>query len=519
MNLSEAIGREAEKLIRRHQRYASQLEDDTRRIERRSGTRPPKTVAFPSYWSTDPGFDPYYVRSRSKSIGYAVNQALRVKAYTPRPAVLFDVPKSDGTLRGVSVFQIADNAISRTVFKQLLAKNSTRLSSRSYAYRSDLTLHDAVLDMSADVRHRKRLFIAEFDFRKYFDRISHAHIERLLTSGRYFITPTELSVIRAFLVTPSLPQATYSPSAGERRTIGIPQGTSLSLFLANIAAAPLDRRLERLGVGFARFADDTVIWSDDYSLVCRAANALEEAEKEMGVELNLQKSDGISMLVPAEGIDTAELKAKSAIEFVGYRVSLASIGIRDRAVARIKERIAFLIYSNLLQEPKRGTFVAARIAPPIDRDYVVAIGQIRRYLYGDLTESTLRRYLAREKPRLHYKGLMSFYPIVDDEVLLKRLDGWLLHTLHTTLRTRARLFKGPSATSMPQPHGLTPKALLSFVGTTTQGKKLDLRVPSFLRISKLLRNAASAHGANAVANSQTLYGATPNRSAGYWPLI
>jgi len=52
----------------------------------------------------------------------------------------------------------------------------------------------------------------------------------------------------------------------------------------------LDRRLERLGVGFARYADDTLIWSESYDGIGRAANALEDAGVEMGVGLNFLKS-------------------------------------------------------------------------------------------------------------------------------------------------------------------------------------------------------------------------------------
>jgi hypothetical protein len=279
----------------------------------------------------------------------------------------------------------------------------------------------------------------------------------------------------------------------------------------------LDRRLERLGVGFARFADDTLIWSDDYSLVCRAAAALEEAAGEMGVDLNLPKSEGISLLVPPGS--RAEFKPKMAVEFVGYRVSTTAVGIKSRSVQQIKDRISFLIYSNMLKEPSKGNFVAQRIAPSIDRDYVVTIGQIRRYMYGDLSESQLRRFLARARPRVHYQGLMSFYPIVDDEVLLKKLDGWLLHTLHTSLRRRARLFSSQGLL-LPEPHGLSKTDLLAFVGKSSARSDIDLRVPSFARMSKLLREASKIYGANAVANSQTLYGATtPSSRNGYWPVI
>jgi len=36
--------------------------------------------------------------------------------------------------------------------------------------------------------------------------------------------------------------------------------------------------------------------------------------------------------------------------------------------------------------------------------------------YGELSESQLRKYMARQTPLLRYHGLMSFYPVVNDEL-------------------------------------------------------------------------------------------------------
>ena len=173
---------------------------------------------------------------------------------------------------------------------------------------------------------KSRIFIAEFDFRKFFDSISHEHIRRVLKDQRFFITDREAKVIDVFLRAPSLPSSEYTREWKEERQKGIPQGTSISLFLANAAAYPLDRKLEALGVGCARYADDTLIWGDSYDIVCRAVNALEETAAEMGVDLNFNKSEGISILCP-EGVP-AEFKAKSSVSFIGYRIGSKLISLR-----------------------------------------------------------------------------------------------------------------------------------------------------------------------------------------------
>ena len=500
----DAIFSEALKLVRRHQRYASDLASRIRRIERRTGQTLCKDVRSPQYWSADDGFNPYHVRAHSEGISYAIGKALDAGRYRPRPAVIYSVPKSDGGQRDVSVFQVADNAVSRLTFERLMDKNARHLCSRAYAYRTDLTIHDAVLHIASDFDHKSRIFIAEFDFRKYFDSISHDHIRRVLRDRRFFITTREWRVIDAFLNAPQLPLSDYKTDSTASRTVGVPQGTSISLFLANVAAYPLDRKLESLGVGFARYADDTLIWADNYSAICLAANAIEEVAFDMGVQLNFFKSEGISILRAAEiPAGVAEFKSKPSVDFIGYEISPSMISIRKSKLMKVKQWLSYLIYSNLLQALKKDFVVRERISGSIDRDYVVMIYQIRRYLYGELTESQLRRYMARQTPLIQYHGLMSFYPIVNDEALLRELDGWLLNSVRRALRYRARLFADAGVVSLPAPHGLSNAQLLALRHREGAGPLRDLRFPSIARIARLLRRAAATYGASAIANPKS----------------
>ncbi|MNX67188.1 reverse transcriptase [compost metagenome] len=497
----EAIQNEALKLVRRHQKYAFSLQENINRVARRTGIIQAKDIKLPPYWACDDGFNPYHVRSHAKSVSHAVSRAIREKYYIPRPAAIYTLPKPDGGERRVSVFQVADNAVSRLVFKSLLHKNSNRMSPRCYSYRTDITLHDAVLHISSEFGLSNRLFVAEFDFSKYFDNVSHDHIERMLKDYRFYVTEREMHVVRGFLRAPRLDIDEYDVASTAFESRGIPQGTSISLFLANIAAFPLDRKLEQMGVGFVRYADDTLIWSPSYSAICEAVNALEEAATEMGVAINLRKSDGISILT--ESNSASEFKNKSSVSFIGYSINGNRISISDRSIAKAKKHISYLVYSNLIQPLKQGSFVASRISPGVDRDYVVAIFQIRRYLYGDLSETQLRKHIAGIVPKIHYRGLMSFYPIVDDDDLLRELDGWLLGTLARALRLREKLLRRRGVGSLPKPHGLTRYQLIYFTTNSSKGDFIDLRVPSFFRMASLLRKATRMYGPNAIAHPES----------------
>src|SRR5690349_7500001 len=126
----EAITVEANKLIVRHQRYVHELHEHLARCERRSGVLQAKQIQRAAYWDWHCGFDPYHVRKHSNKIARAVWRALSRRTYAPRSAALFDLPKDGGGIREVCVFQVADQAVARTLFKRLLEKNKGRLSSR-----------------------------------------------------------------------------------------------------------------------------------------------------------------------------------------------------------------------------------------------------------------------------------------------------------------------------------------------------------------------------------------------------
>jgi hypothetical protein len=501
----QGIREESRKLIRRFEQYARRISEENERRTRRTTQAPPKLRAYrPSYWALAPGFDPYLVRARAQTISHSVRAAISAGRYHPRNPTAYTVPKADGSGRVVSVFQVADSAVSSLIFRRVLEKNRPRLSSRSYAYRPDVTVHDALQHLQAEFQSNDRLFIAEYDFSKFFDNIDHEHIWRTLSDGGFLLTKVERQVIRAILEapTPDL-EGPYQELGGIARQRGVPQGTSVSLFLANVAASPLDRELERLGVGFVRYADDTVIWSKDYGQICRAVDELYAASRRIGSELNPAKSAGVRLLV-GHGV-RGEIAETSSVEFVGYKASLRLLEMRDSTVNRVKSHLLDLLYYNLLHAPLRGTQDPTRLTGRVDRDYVVFIWQARRYLYGDLSEVDLRRYQAKGVPMRRFKGLMSYFPLLDDSPSLRALDAWLATQTELAMRKRARILAA-SGLPTPPPLQLPRQALMDYQRTSnTTGGTLDLRLPSFRRISNVVRHSARQYGPNRVGRGRSPY--------------
>lgn len=502
--LRSFLKEECDKLVTRHFEYLFQLREATNRAGNRLGTLPAKRVQVPNYWAIDPRFNPFKVRKDKALDWYSevLDRRLKKRSYEPRPAVVHTIKKEDGTDRILNVYQLPDAAVSRLVYKSLLHKNLNRFSAYAYAYREDRGSHDAVQAIYSEWKRLDRVYVAEFDFSKFFDNILHKYLWRVLDQHGFICSPAERCVLEAFLRSTTAPATTYKAGPFAMREKGIPQGTSVSLFLANLACWELDMSLERLGVGFARYADDTVVWSESYAKVIGAYDLIKKYSDLMEVPINLDKSQGINV-VARRG--RAEISFKPSIDFLGYKISPASVAIKEGRVKKIKAKISFIVYQNLLQPLKKGIFNSARLAG-IDWDYLVAISQIRRYLYGGLNDEKLRMYIRGQIPHIRFMGLMSFYPLVNDKEQLALLDGWLIYLLKQCLKKREAMWVGTKGTSLPGPTPDWIENLTDFkTWTSPTGHTYDFKIPSFSLINRALVAAMERSGISAATHPKSAY--------------
>ena len=489
--LEQKIREEAEKLAYRHHAYHNSMEIEFSRNKNRVTDPLPKKILVPEYWAKDRKFNPFYVHKHSKQIAYSIAKKIRRDDYTPNKPHNMEVPKSGGKSRSITVYQIPDAAVSTLYYEQLLAKNKHRFSSFSYAYRNDRNVHFAIQDIAVDLVQHARTFVAEFDFSDFFGSIQHEYLFKQFDKNGFYINNEEKKIIESFL-----------PDSG----IGIPQGSSISLFLANLVCWEIDKKLEKKGLQFARYADDTVIWSQEYEKICKSFEIINDFSKKTGININVGKSDGISLLT-RKGFP-AELKnVKHQIDFLGYSISVDNVSIKEHSVRKIKKQISYLLYKNLIQ-PLKGSNLRAIVIPNAnkDRGFLTAILQIRRYLYGSLSERQLRDFLAGRLKRLNFKGLMSYYPLLTDKEQLKELDGWLSSVIIRSLKLRARLLKkwGFNRDHI-FPFNVNKKELIQRCKIEDIDGKYLLEIPSFLRIYLAINKGLINDGIERVMNPSSSY--------------
>ncbi|MCW2501716.1 MAG: RNA-directed polymerase, partial [Frankiales bacterium] len=472
--LEKAIHDACSAKISSFERYRKRVFDENRRRQRRSGGAPQLlTAKRPSLWDLDPGLDPFHVRSRASSISHAIEARMRQDSYAPMRPAGFRIRKPDGDWRLVTSFPIADEVVSSRLYRSLLRKNRARLSARSYAYRDDLGVYDALTHMHSEWRDEQRLFVAQYDFSDFFGSISHNHIRAAIRSLELTMTALESRLLAAFLSAPQpYTSAAEKAKPGVPRERGVHQGTSISLLLANIAAAPLDRTLERLGVSFVRYADDLIIWSRDYSALCRGVEELHLLSERSGCEINQKKSEGVRLLV-SEETKRAEMAYTSSVDYLSHSVGLRTVRIKEEVAGRIRERINSYLYNHLLREPLNGTQDMSRVASGVDRDYVAFIWQLRKYLYGSLSEEQVRRLLRAPIPPVSLSGAVARFPLINDRQQLAELDEWIAAQAWLALRRRAQIL-GPIWPATPEPWGRTRAKLIRFRWTSgTTGLPVD----------------------------------------------
>jgi hypothetical protein len=394
-------------------------------------------------------FDPKFCARNANFLAKTIWHKVLNGNYEPTPAVNYQIPKPDGTKRSIMAFSIPDAALANIILKRTRDRNTKRLSPYSYAYHPDKNVFDAILALT-DFDSGGKLFAVQIDFEKYFDMIPTGYLtERLKDSGKISLTPHERHVFDRFLHHRYCNYEDYSKGKYMRRHKGTPQGSSVSLLLANLANHDLDTALAAEAGKFVRFADDVVA-------LCRTYEQAQMLERRFyahcstsGLKLNEDKSPGIAIIADS----AQELRSYPHFDYLGYRFSKDGLGVPEKVVARIKTRISRLVNIYLLQYLKNGyNSSRAAITPyEYDWDLLGLIYELRRSLYGGLSENELHSFIHNGKRLPKMKGLMGFYCLIDDPSEMRKLDGWMLSVVRRAMVVRNQVLNANYGQSCPTP--------------------------------------------------------------------
>jgi RNA-directed DNA polymerase len=483
--MQNALKVEIKRLCRRAERRAvkevAKAKEDQEKFLKRTGIPAllPKGGKRPPL--PDKHFDPAYCARNANFLAKTIWHKVIEGTYRPKPALSFEVPKLTGGTRLIMAFAIPDAALGNILLRRARDRNLKRLSPFSYAYHPDRDVFDAILALKGFITE-ERLFAVQIDFEKYFDSIPSSYLQKCIDNCELVsLTPHERFVLKEFLHHQYATKIEYPQKNFDRRVKGTPQGSSVSLLLANLANHELDRALERRAGRFVRFADDVVALCSSYDEAEDIEGTFTEHCRTSGLVINVKKSPGIALI----GKTDAELRSFQHFDYLGYRFTKDGLKIPERVREKIVRKLSRLIHIYLIQYPLKYGFNQSRskrTSPRYDWDLLGLIQEIRGYLYGGLQEEELAAFLKGGKKLRKMRGLMGFYALLDDGETLRWLDAWLVTQVRLAMRKRANLL------ARKYKHGgISPTGTQLILGRWMNRKAWkgpgcpDPRLPSFVR--------------------------------------
>ena len=488
--IQKAIEAEAKKRLARHSRNQYYVHKYRSSFTKRTGKRPKSSSrSLPKQWAHHRQYDPRYCLNHSAFLAKGIWSSLLAGTFRPISALRSKIPKPSGGTRYIDAFSVTDTAVSNLFFFNLRSRNAKIFSDSSYAYQNDKTPLDAVLRLRSFL-NGQTIFISQYDFSKYFDSILHEHIIQLISKDGPFLTTHMERALLQSILTHSFAEI-GKPT--QTRSVGIPQGNSLSLFLANIAAHPLDNELGRLNGAFARFADDSVIVNYSYEDALRCADCFLRFSETSGVAINRDKSSGIRIFSDSP----SEMAHVDEFDFLGYCFRRNGLYVSDRAIASIKRRCSRIIYNHLLLHPRRvGSFRRSRLGAGFrDWDLVTCLNELRAYVYGGRSQRTVDRYLLDQTKVRNFTGAVSYFCLVEDSAIFRKLDGWLVDSLRRAYAERTRLLSSLSGKAYAS---LTSQELLNENWYTFPAVSVETKLPSFFTAWRAARKSWERHGMKGV---------------------
>jgi RNA-directed DNA polymerase len=268
-----------------------------------------------------PGVDGVTVEEFESRLSRELSQLkkdLESWTYEPSPVRRVEIPKPGGAgVRLLGIPTTRDRVLHASIKAVLEPIFEEVFSDHSYGFRPGRSQRQAVEAAQRIVQSGKE-YVVDLDLAQFFDRIHH---DRLV--HRLGLQIQDKRVLR--LIGLTLRSGIMKDGMVSISTEGSVQGSPLSPLLSNAVLDELDKELERRGLEYCRFADDSNIFVKSQKAAERVMQTVTKfIENRLKLVVNREKS---------------KVALSKGVKFLGMTIIAGTIAISAKSMHRAMERV------------------------------------------------------------------------------------------------------------------------------------------------------------------------------------